>query len=68
MIKGPKPSLKQLQEAYGKKISKHAYQYMAQKYFDDMKRGLKYHRAGIGQTISAQRSARGPKRKGGRRK
>ena len=41
---------------------------MQRKYFDDMKRALRYERAGIGQTISAQRSARGPKRKGGRRK
>ena len=68
MIKGPKPSLKQLEKTYGQNISSHAHDYMSQKYFDDMKRALRYQRAGIGQTISAQRSARGPKRKGGRRK
>ncbi len=68
MIKGPKPSRKQLEKTYGKKISPHALPYMQQKYFDDMKRALRYERMGIGQTIKAQRSARGPKRKGGRRK
>ena len=68
MIKGPKPSRKQLEKTYGKNISPHALPYMQRKYFDDMKRAFRYQRAGIGQTISAQRSARGPKRKGGRRK
>ena len=62
------PSHKELEKIYGKKISPHATDYMRRKFEQDMIRALRYDRAGIGQTIKAQRSARGPKRKGGRRK
>ena len=61
------PSHKELEKIYGK-ISPHATDYMRSKFKEDMTRALRYDRAGLSQTVSGQRSARGPKRKGGRRK